>query len=65
MSAGTHDRCTTDTIEFIIRSKETWKVHPGAFLLLGNEDVFEQNPYFDRREQTEVSMISQEQVQAP
>jgi hypothetical protein len=57
---GTNDRCTTDTIKFILNSKETWKVQPGASLLLGNE-----KPYLDRFEQTRASIVSREQVQAP
>ncbi|KAG9186145.1 hypothetical protein G6011_02701 [Alternaria panax] len=60
MQAGTDDRCTTDTVDFILNSKETWKVQPGASLVLRNEE-----PYLARIEQTRTPTVSREQVQAP
>ncbi|KAH6840309.1 hypothetical protein AA0118_g5185 [Alternaria tenuissima] len=60
MRAATGDCCATDTIDFILDSKETWKVQPGAILVLRNEE-----PYLDQIEKTQTRTVSREQVQVP
>jgi hypothetical protein len=59
LTAGTDNRCTTNTIDFILNPKEARKVQPDSILVLRNE-----KPYLDRREQIRAPAISLEQVQA-
>ncbi|KAI4622096.1 hypothetical protein J4E83_004835 [Alternaria metachromatica] len=60
LKASTDNRCTTDTIDFILNPKEAWKVQPDAILLV-KDDV----SYLDQREQTRAPAISREEPQAP
>ncbi|OAG16469.1 hypothetical protein CC77DRAFT_944011 [Alternaria alternata] len=60
MRAAAGNFCATDTIDFILDSKEAWKVQPGASLVLRNEE-----PYLDQLEKTQTPTVSREQVQVP
>ena len=60
MRAAAGNFCATDTIDFILDSKETWKFQPGAILVLRNEE-----PYLDQIEKTQTRTVSREQVQVP
>lgn len=60
MRAAAGDFCATDTIDFILDSKEAWKVQPGASPVLRNEE-----PYLDQIEKTQTPTVSREQVQVP
>ncbi|KAI4703695.1 hypothetical protein J4E89_009918 [Alternaria sp. Ai002NY15] len=55
LKADTGDRCTTDTIDFILNSKEAWKVQPDAILLLRDDAS-----YLDQHEQIRAPIISRE-----
>ncbi|KAI4611973.1 hypothetical protein J4E80_007425 [Alternaria sp. BMP 0032] len=60
LKAGTGDRCTTDTIDFLLNSKEAWKIQPDAILLLRDDAS-----YLDQHEQIRAPVISREELQAP
>ncbi|KAI4674598.1 uncharacterized protein J4E88_008335 [Alternaria novae-zelandiae] len=60
LKVGTGDRCTTDTIDFLLNSKEAWKIQPDAILLLRDDAS-----YLDQHEQIRAPVISREELQAP
>ncbi|KAI4667486.1 uncharacterized protein J4E79_002174 [Alternaria viburni] len=60
LKADTGDRCTTDTIDFILNPKEAWKVQPNAILLL-RDDASD----LDEHGQIRAPVISQEEPQTP